>query len=734
MDKFKNAFREEADELLVQLEGLLLELETNPADVDVLNATFRAVHTIKGSAGMFGFERISRFVHDFESLLDECRVGRLQADSSVVGLFLRARDIVKEMLAEDDDSAPFSAEGLEIIGAFKQLVDKHRAAAPVQTGSAPAPGANESAVSAAGSSAPGGSPVPVGAALIGGSAPNQPPRPVSHGNATQESYRLMLKPAAGIFFTGTRVFKLLAELASLGELQAFPRLREIPDLEDINPEFCYVAWDLILVTAQGLNAIKDVFIFVEGSVELKIEKIANPDEGTPGETKKLGEILVERGLVQLTDLGDALKSQRRLGDVLIQNRLVSQAELDAALAEQAHVRKSQEKTSENSASIRVASEKLDLLVDLVGEMVTLQARLAQTSSEVADAGLSAISEQLERLVSQLRDNAMSIRMLPIGSTFNKFKRVVRDLSAELGKDVDLLTEGAETELDKTVIERLNDPLVHIIRNALDHGLERPEVRQAAGKAVRGSLTLRAEQSGAHVIISVSDDGNGLDVDAIQAKALERGLIGPGENLTEEEAFMLVFRPGFSTAKNVSSVSGRGVGMDVVKREIDSLGGAVSIVSRRGQGSTIFLKIPLTLAIIEGLLVRISQEYYVLPLAPVEACVELDSQAAGSNEGRLMQYRGDLLPYVDLREFFSVPGEAPLVRQVVVVNSQNERIGLVVDTVIGDHQTVIKPLGRMLRGVEGLSGATILGNGTVALIIDHGRIALKVRTGALRGRL
>ena len=230
------------------------------------------------------------------------------------------------------------------------------------------------------------------------------------------------------------------------------------------------------------------------------------------------------------------------------------------------------------------------------------------------------------------------------------------------------------------------------------------------------------------------DGGGLNKERILNKAIERGLVSDGDSLSDREIYNLIFEPGFSTAESVSNLSGRGVGMDVVKREIDSLGGAVSIVSRRGQGSTIFLKIPLTLAIIEGLLVRISQEYYVLPLAPVEACVELDSQAAGSNEGRLMQYRGDLLPYVDLREFFSVPGEAPLVRQVVVVNSQNERIGLVVDTVIGDHQTVIKPLGRMLRGVEGLSGATILGNGTVALIIDHGRIALKVRTGALRGRL
>jgi two-component system chemotaxis sensor kinase CheA len=336
------------------------------------------------------------------------------------------------------------------------------------------------------------------------------------------------------------------------------------------------------------------------------------------------------------------------------------------------------------------------------------------------------------MVSQLRDNAMSIRMLPIGSTFNKFKRVVRDLSSELGKDVELVTEGAETELDKTVLERLNDPLVHIIRNALDHGLETPAARQAAGKTTRGILKLSAAHSGAHVIISISDDGRGMDIKAIQAKALERGLIAPGELITDEEAYMMIFRPGFSTAKNLSNVSGRGVGMDVVKREIDALGGSVSVQSSPDAGSTINLKIPLTLAIIEGLLVRISQEYFVLPLSSVEACIELASSKSDSgNDARLMQYRGDLLPYVDLREYFAVPGEAPAVRQVVVVSTQNEKIGMVVDNVIGDYQTVIKPLGRMLRGVDGLSGATILGDGTVALIVDFSRIALGAKAQQMK---
>lgn len=717
IDKFKNAFREEADELLVQLEGLLLELESSPQDLELLNATFRAVHTIKGSAGMFGFERISRFVHDFETLLDECRAKRLVPDAAIVDLFLRARDVIKTMLAEDNDKAPFSDVALGIISEFKHAVDsipaQSSAAAPAAAAPASAP--VETVDTAA--VVPAASQGRLGLQPLG--------VPEADSDEQVKSYRLFFKPAENIFFTGTRVLKLIAELGDLGEMQAYPRTRDIPPLGNLNPEFCYTSWDIILSTGKGINAIKDVFIFVEDSVELKIDELEVGEGGAP---KKLGEILVDRGLVQAEVLGDALKSQRKLGEVLIENKLVSQAELESALAEQAQMRKAQDRSVENTASIRVASEKLDQLVDLVGELVTLQARLARTSSELADPGLASISEQLERMVSQLRDTAMSIRMLPIGSTFNKFKRVVRDLSSELGKDVELVTEGAETELDKTVLERLNDPLVHIIRNALDHGLEVPSDRQAAGKPSRGILKLSAAHSGAHVVISISDDGRGMNIKAIQAKAVERGLIAPGDVLTDEEAFMMIFRPGFSTAQNLSSVSGRGVGMDVVKREIDALGGSVSVQSQAGQGSTIYLKIPLTLAIIEGLLVRISQEYYVLPLSSVEACIELTSNKADAeNEGRLMQYRGDLLPYVDLREYFAVPGLAPPVRQVVVVNTQNEKIGMVVDNVIGDYQTVIKPLGRMLRGVNGLSGATILGDGTVALIVDFSRIALGIRT-------
>jgi two-component system chemotaxis sensor kinase CheA len=701
IDKFRETFREEAEELLSQLEDVLLELETQPADSELVNAAFRAVHTIKGSAGMFGFEKAGRFTHDLENLLDACRSGLRAVDSRVIDLSLRARDKIRAMLAETDSSGPFDEEARALMEEFRAAVED-------------------------------GATIPQPAVVKKESTGLTVAEKPESRAGMEETFRIVFEPAAGIFMNGTKVFRLLEELAELGSLSAIPVVENIPTIESLDPEQCYVSWNAILTTGSGIDAIRDVFIFVEGPSKVVIEQLDIPDDDGGGQ-KRVGEMLLERGLVRPEDLGVALKSQKRLGEVLLENKVLKPSELESVLAEQAHIKHAQEHQHDTSAmSVRVASVKLDQLVDLVGELVTLQARLTSSTASLGDSTLSGIAEQLERLVSQLRDNAMSVRMLPIGSTFNKFRRVVRDLSSELGKDVDLLTEGAETELDKTVIERLNDPLVHIIRNSLDHGIESPEERRAAGKPAKGTVRLKASHSGAHVVIQVSDDGKGLNMEAIKRKALERGLIAPGEVLSEAEAGLLIFRAGFSTAAKVTSVSGRGVGMDVVKREIDSLGGSVSVESSPGVGSTISLLIPLTLAIIEGLLVRIADEHFVLPLSSVEACIELPDDAGQAENGaRLLSYRGDLLPYVELRETFSIEGAVPGFRQVVVVNSQEQKIGFVVDAVIGDYQTVIKPLGRMFKDVAGLSGATILGDGTVALIIDFNRLAHSARAGLAR---
>ena len=479
---------------------------------------------------------------------------------------------------------------------------------------------------------------------------------------------------------------------------------------------------MTLTTARGIDAIKDVFIFVEDLAQIDIKATEQTDE-----ILRIGEILVDRGIASPEDIEQVEQDKRKIGELLVEKDIAKPEDIQSALVEQEHLKQLKERQEVSSATIRVQSERLDALVDLVGELVTLQARLAGTATAIQDGGLTIIAEQFERMVSQLRDITMGIRMLPIGTTFNRFRRLVRDLSSELGKEIDLLTEGEETELDKTVIEKLTDPLVHIIRNSVDHGIETPEEREKKGKPRRGTISLSAFHSGAYVLIRIADDGAGMNRERIYAKGVEKGLISettPLVSLSDQDVFQLIFAPGFSTATNVTNVSGRGVGMDVVKRQIDSLGGSVIIESIPDKGTTITLKIPLTLAIIDGLLVRLGNELYVIPLSVVDGCVEIkrDELQTQQKNRSLLTYRQRVLPYVALRDLFKVSGEKPVIEQIVVVNAMDNPIGFVVDQVIGDYQTVIKPLGLLFKKNDGISGATILGDGTVALIVDVNHLA------------
>jgi two-component system chemotaxis sensor kinase CheA len=435
--------------------------------------------------------------------------------------------------------------------------------------------------------------------------------------------------------------------------------------------------------------------------------------------KRIGEILIERGDITPEELAKVLGQKKLLGELLVESGIVQPGKIESALGEQKFIRELQEKKrGAEVAAIKVAPEKLDILVNLVGELVTVQALLSQTALSIKDPRLAAIAEEVERLTAELRDNTMNIRMLPIGSTFSKFKRLVRDLSKELGKEIEIVTEGAETELDKTVIDKLNDPLVHLIRNSIDHGIEMPDARADKGKPRKGTIHLSALHSGANVLIKIADDGDGLDVAAIRKKAVEKSLIAADAEMTEKEIFLLIFEPGFSTAANITNVSGRGVGMDVVKKAIESLRGGIDIESSRGRGTTITLRLPLTLAIINGLLVRIAADHYVFPLASVNECIELTAETREAAYGRnLANVRNRIVPYIRLREHFNIDGELPEIEQIVITESGDMRVGFAVDSVIGGHQTVIKSLGNYYRDVEGISGATILGDGTVALILD-----------------
>jgi two-component system chemotaxis sensor kinase CheA len=491
---------------------------------------------------------------------------------------------------------------------------------------------------------------------------------------------------------------LLRELRQLGTLSIHADLDAIPPLRDLDPERCYVLWDMVLSTASDVDAIHDVFIFVEDCCELAIEPVS----------PALADPLVPSAGADASSSVDADKIARGLEE----KRLAAGG------------RRTYD-PPDHAASLRVPSLKLDQFVDLVGELVTVQARLSALAGRIDDPEIGEVAEEIERLTASLRESSMNIRMLPIRATFEKFRRLVHDLARDLGKDVELTMEGADTELDKTVIDQLSDPLMHLIRNSMDHGIGSRELRVSRGKRPNATIHLSAHHSGGCVLIGVVDDGEGIDAEAVLNRAVEKGLVPVGQELSESEIFSLIFQPGFSTAKQVTDISGRGVGMDVVRQRVESLRGTVEIASKRGQGTQVTLRLPLTLAIIDGLLVGVNEANFVLPLASTLECVELTGDDIERANGKhVAVVRGELIPYIRLREHFNMRGERPAIEQVMVVETSMGRCGFAVDQVLGNCQTVIKNLGRLCRQVQAVSGATILGNGTVALILDPERLALE----------
>ena len=675
--EYAEVFREEAGELLEELETSLLELEKDPADLAIVSRVFRAMHTIKGSGAMFGFDDIAGFTHHVETALDKVRDGSVPVSTELIDLTLASRDYIRALLdAATGGGEADPAEGQRIITALQVLV-----------GGGPPPDKVQAA-----------------------SAPDVPEEEKDPTAGRRTHYRISIKPSPEFFVGGNTMEALLAELHTLGESTVFM---------DADQEGGGAL--ILLTTDKGNNAIEDVLVFAESSCQVAVAVLAVEGEEDLVEHKKLGEILLERGEISADDLKTVLARQKPLGELLVGENLVSRTSVDAALAEQKLVRDAKEKATvaKGAESIRVASEKLDELINLVGELVVTQARLTQVASHHKDSDLVEPVEEVERLTAELRDCVLNIRMLPIGTTFAKFKRLVRDLSAELGKEVVMVTEGAETELDKNVIDQLGDPMVHLIRNSIDHGIESPEERELAGKPRKGTITLAAQHSGANVVITVTDDGKGLDAEKIRQKGLEKGLLRADMELSEQEIWNTIFIPGLSTAKTVTSVSGRGVGMDVVKSTVDALKGSVSVTnSVKGQGTTITIMLPLTLAIIDGLLVNVGETHFVLPLSQVEECVELTGEdIARFHERRMLPVRDQLVPYVRLRDFFAISGERPEREQMVISRINGDRFGLVLDAVVGEHQTVLKSLGWVYRNAVGLSGSTILGNGHVALILD-----------------
>ncbi len=670
-DQFKQSFREEAREIVVDLEAALLELNENRADMELVGRVFRALHTIKGSGSMFGFEELAAFTHNLETAFDQVRGGKLVINSELIDLTLAALDQIRAMVEENPEAPTDSAACSSILLSVRKLSHLEESVSLL-------PAANAQITSSAG--------------------PGSPP---ADSDSALRQWHVRFAPGPDLMLNGANPFLLVRELRQLGDLSIRVVMADVPPLAELNPERCYISWEIVLVTSLGRDAIRDVFIFVEDNCELVIAPAAEDSPRPPGQA-------ASDQVARALDEPRSAQAGRRTYD-----------------------------QAENAASLRVPAQKLDQFVDLVGELVTVQARLSELAARRDDPDVTAVSEEIERLTSALRENSMNIRMLPIRATFEKFRRLVHDLARDLGKDVVLTMDGADTELDKTVIEQLSDPLMHLIRNSMDHGIEPPAVRIECGKRRTASIHLAARHSGASVLISVSDDGGGIDAEAVRIRAVEKGLVAADAVLTQAETFALLFEPGFSTAKAVTDVSGRGVGMDVVRQRVDRLRGSIDVASKPGVGTQVTLRLPLTLAIIDGLLVSVGDAYFVLPLANTLECIELTEQDIERANGKhLANVRGELIPYIRLRQQFNIHTERPAIEQIMVVETEEGRYGFVVDQVLGNCQTVIKNLGRFYRHVQVVSGATILGSGTVALILDPERLAQDAVRGTVhrsRGR-
>ncbi len=683
-------FLEEVSELSRKLEAALLDLESSPDDPEPLGKVFRAMHTIKGNSAIFGLDRVSDFTHEVESVYELVRSGERKVDKALIDLTLAAKDMVLAMIGEPA-GGDAGREGT-LLASFRAWVSRGGTRA-----AADGPATDEA-------------------------------EPGGEGTA----YRIHFDVPADFYRLGYDTRLVTEELARLGACRMIAHTDRVSSLADPPAGPRCLSWEVILSTRQGLDAVRSVFLPYRDHFEPRIEEIQL--EGARGESRgrRLGEILVERGDLSAGDLERVVGSQTRLGEALVARHLVSPTQVEAALAEQQVLKSLREEAragEQAGASIRVASPKLDELVNLVGELITAQARLSQTAARRGNADFTSIAEEVERLAWKLRESAFGMRMVPIGTMFRGFQRLVRDVAGETGKQVLLVTEGGETELDKTMIEKMHAPLVHLIRNCIDHGIEPPDQRERSGKQRQGTLTLSAGQSGSDVVVAIRDDGAGFDFAAIRARGIERGLIFPGVEPPPRELAMLPFLPGFSTARELTTISGRGVGLDVVKKSVEELQGKVEVDSVPGQGTLFTITLPLTLAIIEGLQVAVGEERFIVPLSLVEECVELNGEDARSSPGRLIWIRNQTVPYIRLRERFAVAGQPPPIEQVVVVRVDGRPVGLAVDQVVGEYQTVIKSLGKAYRDVEGVSGATIMGDGSLALILD---VIQVVRTEEMRG--
>jgi two-component system chemotaxis sensor kinase CheA len=686
----------ESRELLRDMESALLRLEKAPQDAEAITAVFRAAHTIKGSSGAVNFDAIVAFTHAMEGVLEQIRSGRIAIDGKLIALLLACGDHVSALLdclAADDRSAAFERIRERGENLLRDLGARF-AAPPL----------------------PAGAPREAEVERIGGAT-------VASGD-----WHISLRFGRSLLKNGLDPLSFIRYLGTLGKISQVTTVFDaMPDAADMDPESCYLGMELDFNGAVTKETIEDVFEYLREDCAIRIlpphSKISDYVDlinALPEDKVRLGELLVKSGALTRRELDAGLRVQaegakRKIGEILVGQGAVQDELVTAALEKQDLAKKNR---AIESSFVRVRADKLDELITLVGELVIASAGTALAARRAGDGDTIEAASTMAQMVEEVRDRALKLRMVPIGETFTRYSRIARDLGRELGKEIELALNGTETELDKSMVEKIADPLLHLVRNAIDHGIEPAGLRRERGKPAAGRLQLNAYHDSGSIVIEVSDDGGGLDRKRIFERAVERGMIAAGHTPGDEEIHRLIMQSGFSTARTVSNISGRGVGMDVVRRNIESLRGTLSIDSAEGQGTTFTMRLPLTLAIIEGFLVGVDRSAYVVPLEMVVECLELPAEdRARVNESGYINLRGEVLPLLRLREVFEVQGEPGRRENIVVVNYAGQRAGFVVDTLLGEFQTVIKPLGRLFERLSGISGSTILGNGEVALILD-----------------
>ena len=705
MDELTSVYVQESREQLAEMEAGLLQLEQVPDDRDTINGVFRAAHTIKGGSGVIECHFIEHFTHLVENLLDALRNGELDVTGPITTLLLECCDHMGRLvdtLADGAAEPPNEAQrqGEALTARLKTIIDNHRGG---ETGSSLT--VQDDVVEV---------------------------ENLGNGVVNTDSWHISVRFGRNVLRGGMDPLSFIRYLGSLGEIIGTETITDaMPVAEEMDPESCYMGFEIRLQTRASKSDIERVFDFVRDDCELRIL----PPQSTvadyirlinelPEDTLRLGEMLVRCGALtqaevdaglsvqqSSNDAADDAEAPQPLGEILIENKVVRKEIVDAAVSRQTQI---VDKKARESQLVRVHADKLDQLIDLVGELVIAGASANMLALRSRQSDLVEATSILSRLVENIRDSALQLRMVQIGDTFTRFNRVVRDVSKELGKEIELVISGAETELDKTVVEKIGDPLMHLVRNSLDHGIEPAALRIERGKPACGRVSLNAFHDSGSIVIQVSDDGGGLNRGKIRAKAIERELIQPNDSLSDKEIVNLIFEPGFSTVEKVSNLSGRGVGMDVVRRNITALRGTVEVDSTEGVGSTFTIRLPLTLAISDGFLVGVGKFSYVIPLDSVVECIEKKNIAGDRN---FLNLRGEALPFIRLRELFEAEGETPERESIVVVQFGGRRAGIVVDQLIGEFQTVIKPLGRLFANLRGIGGSTILGSGEVALILD-----------------